>query len=158
MENASKALIIAGAILISILLISVGIIIMNAINDPVQQGAGAAESQAIEMFNAKFVGYDGKQKGSSLKTLVSTVNASNGKDTDHQVALTYSTTDVTKISQLDANKEYEVDVVYATKNGENTYTGAQRLDRTGTSDKKIQSDIGYVCEIKINHPTTKTTP
>ena len=29
MENASKALIIAGAILISILLISVGVIIMN---------------------------------------------------------------------------------------------------------------------------------
>ena len=54
MENASKALIIAGAILISILLISVGIIIMNAINEPVQQGASSAESQAIEMFNANY--------------------------------------------------------------------------------------------------------
>ena len=33
MENASKALIIAGAILISILLISVGVIIMNSTGD-----------------------------------------------------------------------------------------------------------------------------
>lgn len=33
MENASKALIIAGAVLISILLISVGILLMNSSND-----------------------------------------------------------------------------------------------------------------------------
>ncbi len=33
MENASKALIIAGAILISILLISVGVLIMNSTGD-----------------------------------------------------------------------------------------------------------------------------
>ena len=54
MENASKALIIAGAILISILLISVGIIIMNAINDPVSKGADAATSQATQIFNSQF--------------------------------------------------------------------------------------------------------
>ena len=59
MENASKALIIAGAILISILLISVGIIVINAINDPVSQAGSSAESQAIQIFNAKFDAYVG---------------------------------------------------------------------------------------------------
>lgn len=59
MENASKALIIAGAILISILLISVGIIIMNAINDPVSRGADAAASQAAQIFNSQFSGFIG---------------------------------------------------------------------------------------------------
>ena len=75
MENASKALIIAGAILISILLISVGIIIMNAINDPVQQGADTAKSQAAEIFNNKFSSYLGEQNFTTLKSLYTAVNS-----------------------------------------------------------------------------------
>ena len=81
MENASKALIIAGAILISILLISVGIIIMNAINNPIQQGKNAADSQAIEMFNAKFTNFEGKEQSADMvKALCSAVITSNATD------------------------------------------------------------------------------
>lgn len=88
MENASKALIIAGAILVSILLISVGIIIMNAINEPVQQGANSAASQAIEIFNSKFTSYAGEQKGTTIRQLINTVNSSNGADKDHPITYT----------------------------------------------------------------------
>ena len=42
MENASKALIIAGAILIAILLISVGILVMNSVNKPIDEAANEA--------------------------------------------------------------------------------------------------------------------
>jgi hypothetical protein len=85
MENASKALIIAGAILISILLISVGIIIMNAINDPVQQGASSADSQAIEIFNSKWTGYVGSQRATTIKALGTAIRSSNGANPDHQI-------------------------------------------------------------------------
>ena len=80
MENASKALIIAGAILISILLISVGIIVMNAINNPVQEGANAADAQAIEIFNGKFSGYMGTQKGTTIKALYTAVSSTKRVD------------------------------------------------------------------------------
>ena len=62
MENASKALIIAGAILIAILLISVGILVMNSMNAPLDQASQQATSQAVQIYNAKFKPYLGKEK------------------------------------------------------------------------------------------------
>ena len=91
MENASKALIIAGAILISILLISVGIIIMNAINNPVQQAANSADSQAVQSFNSEFLQYEGVQSGSTIRGLISTVNAHNRIDETNQIELNETT-------------------------------------------------------------------
>ena len=62
MENASKALIIAGAILIAILLISVGIMVMNSMNKPLDVAASEADSQAVQMYNSKFAVYEGRNK------------------------------------------------------------------------------------------------
>ena len=55
MENASKALIIAGASLVSILLISVGILVMNSMNKPIEQAGREADSQSAQIFNSQFV-------------------------------------------------------------------------------------------------------
>lgn len=85
MENASKALIIAGAILISILLISVGIMVMNSINDPLNQSEDEAKQQAIQMFNSKFTGYSGTQKAAGVKALMTAVQSSAGADTAHAI-------------------------------------------------------------------------
>lgn len=89
MENASKALVIAGSILVSILLISLGIAIYNKANDSVNN-SGMSKSQ-IETFNAQFAGYDGEQvRGSEIRTLVQKVIANNGEyadDTSRQVAI-----------------------------------------------------------------------
>ena len=152
MENASKALIIAGAILISILLISVGIIIMNAINNPVQQGKNSADSQAIEMFNAKFTSYAGKQKGSVLKGLTSIVNASNAGDSNHQVAI-YCPTGITSLANLNPNTEYTVNVLYATKNGNNVTAnipaGVNVAGPTAFTNANTQA--GYVYAIQITN-------
>ena len=43
MENASKALIIAGAILVSILLISVGVLVMQSMNPMTEQAQSQTE-------------------------------------------------------------------------------------------------------------------
>lgn len=150
MENASKALIIAGAILISILLISVGIIIMNAINDPVQQGAGAAESQAIEMFNSKFITYEGDQKGSSLKTLASSINASNGTNEDHTITLVSATDDIKKMSEINASKTYVIEVMYAEKKMKGEAADVVKTPDNQAVKAKLagpanaKSEIGYI--------------
>ena len=62
MENASKALIIAGAILIAILLISVGILVMNSINKQVDQAQIEADAEATRIYLAKFTPYEGRNK------------------------------------------------------------------------------------------------
>ena len=86
MENASKALIIAGAILLSILLISLGIMIFNQAQTTVQD-SGMSQAE-ISTFNSKFTKYEGKIKGTEVKSLIQEVtNNSQDESTEHQVTL-----------------------------------------------------------------------
>ena len=71
MENASKALLIAGAVLIVIVLISVGMLIVNQASSVTDQAGDSMTGQAIDAFNNQFQNYAGIQKGSSIKTLLS---------------------------------------------------------------------------------------
>lgn len=75
MENASKALIIAGAILLSILLISLGIMIFNQAQSAIN-GSGMSDAQ-VSAFNQKFTKYNGNQKGSQIRALVQEVMSNN---------------------------------------------------------------------------------
>ena len=114
MENASKALIIAGAILISILLISVGIIVMNSINDPIDRAGDSAKGQAIEMFNSKFTGYSGDQRASAVKALMTSVESSNGANADHQINVNGNVGSSAGAvqSKLNSQKTYNVEFGY----------------------------------------------
>ena len=77
MENASKALIIAGAILLSILLISLGILVYNNAKGTVSDSN--LDSEAAQTFNTKISQYCGKKKNSNdMNGLVSAISASNG--------------------------------------------------------------------------------
>lgn len=88
MENASKALIIAGAILISIILISIGIMVVQSANGVVGGAQESFNEQEIRMFNSEFENYIGTQKGSTVRNLMSKVNSSNAThDEDHQVTV-----------------------------------------------------------------------
>ena len=92
MENASKALIIAGAILLSILLISLGIMVYR-------QAAGVVDSNAMDevavsAFNQKFEQYVGDNiRGANVNALMRAVvqnNLTNASDTSKQVTLNAS--------------------------------------------------------------------
>lgn len=86
MENASKALIIAGAILISILLISVGVLIMNSTNGVTSGMGGSARAMEMQTFNSQFVSYGGDAVSSSqVRSLVSSVITSNAENENHPV-------------------------------------------------------------------------
>jgi len=77
MENASKALIIAGAILISILLISVGIMIMNASNGVTAGAQDQMDALAIQQFNSRWDAYSGNQNGAAVKNLIAAIRVNN---------------------------------------------------------------------------------
>ena len=81
MENASKALIIAGAILLSILIISLGIMVYNNAKNTV--GSASLDKQEIETFNSQWQAYVGKNKtASEVYTMMSAVVASNASETN----------------------------------------------------------------------------
>jgi len=151
MENASKALIIAGAILISILLITIGIILINSGRDVVDTGTAGMTSQKIQTFNSQFTAYEGTKKGSELKNLANIVRSSNASDSEHQVALYINNatnsagTAVTTLAGLTSTKNYNVVLSYA-EAGTTAYNGAGNAIISPTT---FQSENGYVMLITI---------
>lgn len=146
MENASKALIIAGAILLSILLISLGIMIFNQAQDTVNNGGmSQAEMQA---FNNKFLKYEGTRTGSEVKALINEVLASNA-DTNNAKRQVYvklietgstSSSESTKTpvtSEVNVANKYKITMNYAKSN-----------NASGNDD----STIGCIYKILIENP------
>ncbi len=89
MENASKALIIAGAILLSILIISLGIMIFSNARGVVD--TNTMDEVAVTTFNSKFTQYEGTNiRGANVNSLIDSLiqnNLTNSGDTSKQVTL-----------------------------------------------------------------------
>lgn len=91
MENASKALIIAGAILLSIAIIGVGMFVYNSVSDTIT-GAADMSEQEIAAYNGEFETYGNKQRGSQVKALCDKVRHHNqaAKDPSELIAIVES--------------------------------------------------------------------
>ena len=96
-ENASKALILAGSILIAIIIISLGIVVFRNMSAPVQRESSLTEQQ-ISAFNSKISPYLGESVSGSqvnaLMQLVRTINtkAENENDTAKKITISYNGT------------------------------------------------------------------
>ncbi|MBR3249652.1 MAG: hypothetical protein IKF83_03015 [Clostridia bacterium] len=71
MENATKALLIAAAILIAIVLVSIGVFVLRQGQDAI--GSVNMSESEILAFNSKFDTYAGTQRGSSIKAMASRI-------------------------------------------------------------------------------------
>lgn len=95
MENASKALLIAGAILICILLIAVAMYIYNSANATIKSAGSKMSQQEKDIYNSNIQPYvnDGV-KGSEVKSMIDTIisqNQSNVGDEGKFVAIEVGT-------------------------------------------------------------------
>lgn len=70
MENASKALLIAGAILLAILIIAIGMFIYTSAQSTVNDSMTSLTTQEVDAFNNQFISYEGQQTGSNVKALI----------------------------------------------------------------------------------------
>lgn len=106
MENASKALVMAGAILISILLISVGLIMFNSTKGVAEQSGKAAETIEIETFNSQFTKYCGDRVlGSKVKDLQNFVASYKSANSETNIEVTIDSS----ITTIIPNKYYKVE-------------------------------------------------
>lgn len=126
MENASKALIIAGAILLSILIISLGIMVYNNAKNTVNNQN--LDKQEVQTFNSEWETYVGDTRtASEVRTMLQAVAAHNGSETRNTsnryidvLTATPSTTDYTapatptavSIPNLDNSKRYTIRAAY----------------------------------------------
>lgn len=124
MENASKALIIAGAILLAILIISLGIIIY-------QQAAGVAQDTnmdqlTINNFNAQWTNYEGNRvSGAQVNALLAAALANNTSEesADRKVTVNVDdpvsnvTPDSTSYTRVPTGNMYSVTCQYGSSGG-----------------------------------------
>lgn len=95
MENASKALIMAGAVLIAIIIVSLGIIVFRNMSGSVQNNSNL-DQEARAQFNSKLTNYIGKNiSGSQVNALIQVARAINQKaknenDTMKRIEITSS--------------------------------------------------------------------
>ena len=125
MENASKALIIAGAILLAILIISLGILIYNQASGIVN--GNTMDSVEISEFNTQFTQYEGTKSGTQVRSLAQVVLSNNVsqddaskrvtfkiKDTTETTIVNSTATEITNIDKITAGGTYEVKCTYST--------------------------------------------
>lgn len=125
MENASKALIIAGSILITIMVISLGVLIFRNMSEPVKENANLDE-QIIASFNADITPYIGKNvSGSQVNALIQLVISIDNRAIKNQ--------DNIKRVSIYRESESDANAIVMLKSGASTITyGTQRKVTTGT--------------------------
>lgn len=80
MENATKALMIAAAVLVVMLIIALGIGVFSTASEQVDNAGNLSEYQ-IQQFNDKFRKYEGTKSGSEVNAMINTVfNHNNSQD------------------------------------------------------------------------------
>ncbi len=132
MENASKALIIAGAILLAIAIIGVGMAVFNNASDSVS--GTDMSSEEVTAYNSEFDSYEGNAvRGSRVKTLINTVKQHNLTATD----------DSEKVQVLTAAGETEVSVDEVDVEGAASTTGLQETSNAIQSGRTYQVSFGY---------------
>lgn len=122
MENASKALIIAGAILISIVLIAVGVMVVSAANAPVETAGSKMSDIDKQIFNRDYTAYIGdKKSGSKVVSLLQAIQANNSnEETKAEIKVTYgedqdkkTANDIASIiNKIKSGKYYKVEANY----------------------------------------------
>ncbi len=119
MDNASKALVMAGAILIAVMLISLGVLLFNRASDIADETSNQLDSLAIQTYNAGYTNYAGeKVKGSSVKQLINKIQSHNANDeeTDQYGEITLSGS-VTDVNTVKSSKWYNVKITAYGNNG-----------------------------------------
>lgn len=146
MENASKALIIAGAILLAILLISLGIMVLNQGRDIIG-GSGMSKAD-IQTFNSTFTQYEGSQTGSEIKSLIQEVIASNSleenQDAGRLITVIYGKTTIVQGSKSEDDSS-------TTSTSSSTKVDTSDIKNTSRYKVEFEYEKGIVSKITINN-------
>ncbi len=108
MENATKALLIAGSVLVAILLITMGIRIFSSTAGTTDSAQKTMDATAITTFNSQFAGYLNKPiTESQCATLIQKLIASNATNKNHYVGWLSTTGDPTSATATAAAGTYK---------------------------------------------------
>ena len=154
MENASKALIIAGAILISIVIITLGMVIVRNVTGTINTNSNLS-TQEIESFNSRFLIYEGNNvPGSQVNALIQAVYqqdvAAIRDNTGQYICiLEYPSVDGT-VNQLIASDICgPTPIVASTDESKDSTSTKVSIGKTYKVTMSLSSNTGLVSEITV---------
>ena len=77
MENATKGLMIAGAILIAIVIIGIGVFLVAQAQGFMGQGTAKFSEMEVKTFNSPYQNYEGQKRGSEVNSMISDIITNN---------------------------------------------------------------------------------
>lgn len=131
MENATKALLIAAAVLIVIVLIALGIRILSATTGVSNSVGEVSDAMGKSVFNSQFTKFTGTQSASEVKALLSQAAATHRGDSKHKVNVTMGGT------------------TYNNANGIAGLMSTLQINSSYTVTITSYDDDGYITAIKI---------
>ena len=141
MENASKALIIAGAILLAISIIAIGMFVVRNVTGAITDSADMSSEQA-DAYNSPFLSYEGNIRGSRAKTLCNSVRGHNlaAKDDSEKIG----------VFTDDKGADYAAGQTAGTTTAEiNNVNSGLQSGKTYTVSFGMDPDSGYITAIYI---------
>ena len=147
MENASKALIIGGAILLAVLIVALGMTVYNRVSDV--GNSASVDSQKAQAFNASFEPYIGPNvRGSNVRLLLDAVSSNNRTTDDDSTKINVT---VANNSGNDLASTNDVSKITPIKNkigvGWTYYVGIDK--DSGKKGDGYDSSSGYIHDIYI---------
>ena len=159
MQNATKALIIASAVLITILIISLGLFIYSKSNSADQASSTLGEMEVMS-FNEQYRPYEGTRSGGEVKALLQKASQHNQElyqsqdiikycvciRSNVQDILNYFSKDAQMLTGLNGSRSY----------GVRYHSNIAQISEGGSQTKKYKvwfsyNDYGYIWEIHVDN-------
>lgn len=151
MENASKALVIAGAILVSILIIGLGMMIFNNVSGFAD--TSSVDALAVETYNKDFVTYEGTNvKGTNAKALVNKViqhNLANSTDSSLWINVAYGDSKLETALKATSNEVKDDDTISGFNSAIREKLNKIKTGYTYTITLGYDMNTGYVCYVGV---------
>ena len=121
MENASKALLIAGAIFLAVLIIAIGMYIYTSSHNSISEAGSQISEHDKVGFNQQWNKYEGAQGGNIIKSLLQKVIANCNINTEEETKLVGikfvdSSDQVTTLDINEDNIELNIKIITALRN------------------------------------------
>lgn len=137
MENATKALLIAGGVLIAIIILSIAVFLYSMYSDQAEEYSAIISAIELEKFNNKFLGYLGRDD-ITAQELVSIVNLS--KEYNYKIKIYLSNTQL-KFDETNTQEEF-------IKNKQDKTFKCQAKN-TGTNRNPKYNNYGQIIRLKF---------
>ena len=147
MENASKALIIAGAILLSILIIAIGMYIYNSSTSSIYTAGDQISQQEKEVFNTQWTKYEENQPGSSVRQMISSLISNAQKNGEEQTKLP----DLGYVATAGSEANYVISTVSG--GGEGGAADDHGINQFSQARTSIETKHTYYVELHYNSRT-----